>query len=92
MRFAAGGAESPMSDHEIEIAALRGEIELLKTEVRLLRDDEEARIHGDEHRHWWAEEMLFWRTKYLLDHPDQATKEYVRNARQIERIDVKVFL
>ena len=41
---------------------------------------------------WWAEEMLFWRTKYLLEHPEQATEDYVRNAREDEGLDPMIFI
>ncbi len=41
---------------------------------------------------WWAEEMLFWRTKYLLEHPQQANFDYVSTAREDEKIDPMMFL
>lgn len=41
---------------------------------------------------WWAEEMLFWRTKYLLEHPEHANTDYVRNARQLEKLDPLIFI
>lgn len=41
---------------------------------------------------WWAEEMLFWRTKYLLDHPEHANTDYVRTARDNENIDPMMFI
>jgi hypothetical protein len=41
---------------------------------------------------WWAEEMLFWRTKYLLEHPDQANYDYVSTAREDEKLDPFIFI
>jgi len=43
-------------------------------------------------RDWWAEEMLFWRTKYLQDHPEHESLDYVRSAREDENIDVMIFI
>lgn len=41
---------------------------------------------------WWAEEMLFWRTKYLMEHPEHNNETYVRTAREDEKIDPWMFL
>lgn len=41
---------------------------------------------------WWAEEMLFWRTKYLRDHPEQANHDYVQTAREDEKLDPMIFI
>lgn len=61
------------------------------------RDIEIQRLNGELHlaaaeRDWWAEEMLFWRTKYLLEHPDLAIPDYVHTAREDEKIDPMLFL
>lgn len=58
---------------------------------------EVQRLHGEQHIatntiEWWAEEMLFWRTKYLRDHPEHANFDYVQTARETEKIDPLLFL
>lgn len=55
------------------------------------------RLHGElalaaSERDWWAEEMLFWRTKYLREHPTLANHEYVRSAREEENLDPMIFI
>lgn len=81
-----------MIDQDIEIAALRGELSLLKDELRLLRNSQET--HGADYEAlcWWAEEMMFWRAKYLKEHPECDNADYVRHARERERMDVKIFI
>lgn len=81
-----------MSDKDIEIAALRGEVALLKDELRLLRNSQETHGADPDALSWWAEEMMFWRSKYLADHPEHHNAEYVHNARQNERRDVQIFV
>lgn len=62
------------------------------------KDLEIQRLNGELHlaeseREWWAEEMLFWRTKFLKDHPDLATADYVHTAREEEGTDdVMIFV
>lgn len=63
-----------MSDHELEIQRLLGEIELLK------------QAHADEVE-WWAKEQDFWRRKYLQDHPENDNWDFVESAREIEEDD-----
>lgn len=55
------------------------------------------RLNGERHLdgkciEWWAEEMLFWRTKYLQEHPNLANTDYVRNAREDEKLDPMIFI
>lgn len=65
-----------MTDDQLEIQRLSGELHLASTE-----------------RDWWAEEMLFWRTKFLKDHPNLATHDYVQSAREEEGSDdVMIFI
>lgn len=60
-------------------------------EIEIQRLHGELKLEGKAIE-WWAEEMLFWRTKYLLEHPDQANFDYVQTARETENIDVMMFL
>lgn len=41
---------------------------------------------------WWAEEMLFWRSKWLADHPEKATYDYVSTAREDEGDKVEILM
>jgi len=81
-----------MDDRGLEIQRLQGEIQLLKNEIALLRPKEDAGTIVPGQVDWWAEEMLFWRTKYLREHPERANKEYILNARADERLDVILFV
>jgi len=81
-----------MTDKDLEINRLCGEVALLKEEVALLKAAEELRFRDDVAPHWFAEELFFWRTKYLKDHPEHNTTDYVRHARENERIDVILFM
>jgi hypothetical protein len=80
-----------MTDDQLEIQRLRGELAIAREELSMLRDSQETHGRDVDALTWWAEEMLFWRSKYLNEHPEHANKEYVRSARENERIDVKIF-
>lgn len=64
-----------MTDEQLEIQRLNGELELLTTE-----------------RNWWAEEMIYWRAKYLADHPEHNNPDYVKSARIDDPMDGQIFL
>lgn len=58
----------------LQQAALEGEIGLLM--------EENARLQ--EQVKYFAEEQDFWRSKYLRDHPEHDTWDYVETARESE--------
>lgn len=79
-----------MTDKDITIQELRGRIAILESELKLHRRDEEA--NGDGSSDWWKEEMIFWRAKYLKDHPEHSNYDYVSTARENERMDGQIFI
>lgn len=81
-----------MDNRDLEIMRLKGEVQLLEEELARLRPKEGADDLLPGQLDWWAEEMMFWRTKWLLEHPERQNLEYVQNARLDERIDVMLFV
>ena len=54
----------------IQIAAKEGEIAILKKEL----------IEKNVHCECFVDQMWFWRSKYMKDHPDKDNWEYAINA------------
>lgn len=57
--------------------------EPLNDELRIAVLEGEIELHHDEIK-WWADELDFWRRKYLADHPEHDNWAYVMNARKDE--------
>lgn len=53
-------------------------------ELKIAVLEGQMELHHDELK-WWAEELDFWRSKYLKEHPELDNWAYVMNARKDEQ-------